>query len=523
MLGFFRPKKTSDELKKFVMTAAEELQNGRYSYAEGLFITFFGVDRELQKTIAAALLTALSADGAVYPMEDAFHRYGYYYIQDVTETADIMSVPLERRKYPHLTDDEYHAILCCGTLYRNGYFREKALKMLPVSGRYMRYILLRVNDWVSEIRDTAADILCEILRGCDLYDIVLNVPAIERLCSGSRRSDAQMSRILEITDGRLKNELTSEDLMRVTGEKSNSFRNIFYRFGCKEVIFSGEQLALLIENEPLGNYKERLLIHKFGRYGCTDDEYERYIGDRCPDVRYQVMLRRYEDMHDAWDGLDAMLTDRSAKVRSLAVFILNKYRGFDPGSFYLELLKNGGNVAALADIGIYGTKEDAAEVQVYLSSEVPGIAKKALHSYGRLMGDDGEDVYRRFLFTGDMSMCIEAYRCITAAKIRIPPDELWEEYEKTGDAFRKKYLLYLICNDTSLQRLRYLIPLYSSLGVKDPVRGRVSASIQHRKMYTKISEKDGRELSELIENNRERLGRHLAEALLLDVAAAARN
>ncbi|MBQ4362446.1 MAG: hypothetical protein II782_00395, partial [Oscillospiraceae bacterium] len=151
MIDLFGKKRSPEKVRLYVNEFVEELGNGRYSYVEGLFITFFGVDRELQKTIAAALLAALSADGAVYPMEDAFHRYGYYYIPDVTDTADIMSVPLERRKYPHLTDDEYHAILCCGTFYRNGYFREKALKMLPVSGRYMRYILLRVNDWVSEI------------------------------------------------------------------------------------------------------------------------------------------------------------------------------------------------------------------------------------------------------------------------------------------------------------------------------------------------------------------------------------
>jgi hypothetical protein len=35
-----------------------------------------------------------------------------------------------REKYPHLSDEEYSALLCIGTFHYNGYFRENCLRKL---------------------------------------------------------------------------------------------------------------------------------------------------------------------------------------------------------------------------------------------------------------------------------------------------------------------------------------------------------------------------------------------------------
>ena len=72
---------------------------------------------------------------------------------------------------------------------------------------------------------------------------------------------------------------------------------------------------------------------------------------------------------------------------------------------------------AITDLGTYGTKADAEAVKDFIVSDNTTIARKALHTYGKLMGAEGEYTYWEQLRSDDIRISKEAYRIITENRI----------------------------------------------------------------------------------------------------------
>lgn len=520
MLKAFRKKKTDN-----ITPLAEGLNSGRYGYASHLFELFFYEGKEGQKRTAQVLAEFLSdislknwiklsesMRGSAMPMPPDTN----FYIRG-TLTVD----KIARKYYPLLTDGEYSALLRVGTFYRNGYIREACLRELSQFSGCLRYFYLCVNDRVREIRECAVSLLLEKLPRCDLYEIVSDTPILDKLRLTRRRSEAHMAKLTEIICGRLRSELTISELKRLILEEP-SVRLPFYKFCTETAVLSNEHLEYLIEHEPFGNNKERLLMHRFSRFGSTEDEYERYIIHKCPNVRYTVLLHKYEALNDAWDGLETLLTDRSAKVRSLSVFILSKYRNFDARTFYLDILSENGSSIAVSDIGLYGTKADAEAVKGFITASGGTLAKKALHSYGRLMGSDGQDVYWEQLCSENTSMSAEAFRIISAYRIHYGTDRLYQGFMEHEGIPTAQYFVYLLCNEHGWDRIKPLLELYISDRVPDHVKGKVYSSITSRNSYTALTAEQADELSAIIAANRDKLF-GIVDGLLFDISCARRN
>lgn len=462
MFGF--PKRNNIENERISLLIAE-FRDGRYSYASALIDSFIDGGKKLQKEIAGVFRETLSGislkqwyklchggNGSVY-------IYPPVYPPGVDIKKDLAGFTMKRSSYPHLSDEEFCAVLCIGTFHYNGYFRETCLRALAPAEGFLRYFFVRANDWVEEIRECSVLLLTEKLRSCGLYDILRDIPVFERIYLSGRRSDKQISALLNIICNRIKPELSTDHLRELIKEEP-AVRASLYRLCQKRDLLSNELLEYLIDKEPFGVYSERLLIHKITRYGCDEDEYEKFIHHKCPNIRYHALLQKYERLNNTWDGLEELLTDRSFRVRSLAVFILQKYESFDPREFYLDLLKNG-NVTALTDISNYGKKEDAEVVKEYLDSDSRATVRKALRTYGNLMGNDGEGIYWRFISSGDIFLCKEAYRLIADSRIYYGAERIWSEYRKHFYEPVSEYLLLLLVREPDCDIIMYLLKLYT--------------------------------------------------------------
>ena len=431
---------------------------------------------------------------------------------------DVSQADLTREKYPHLSDEEYSALLCIGTFHFNGYFREECLRKLADYNGHLRYFCISMNDWVKEIRDASAELLMELLSKCPLYDIIRDTSIFERLHFANRRSEKHFDEIFSIICERLKNELTDEHIRQLL-EEEPFVRNSFYKLGCQNTLFNKEILEYIIEHEPFGSSKERILMHRISRFGCSESDYEKYIRHKCPNVRYTALLKKYEELNNSWDGLEEFLTDKASKVRSLAAFILKKYKGFDAHDYYLGLLGTENTSIALTDLGTYGTKADAEMVKNFIFSDNTTMARKALHTYGKLMGADGAEIYWEQLCSEDIQMCIEAFRTITSNRIFFLTDSIWEEYQLHSDSANGKYFIYLLCNQTDWERMKYLIKLYTDESLDETIKEKISFSLRRRNMYKKLSAETADELVSVISENRGKLEK-LADGLLFDIEKA---
>lgn len=502
-----------------ITLSVNELLDGKYTYAQLLLENFFYVNKKLQKIVAQSLLEMLNSLSAKkwYTFSDSCRGYcrSNYLIPRSISQAD-----LTIEKYPHLSDEEFAALLCIGTFHYNGYFREECLRKLADYNDHLRYFYIRMNDWVKEIRDASTEILKELLPKCSLYHIIRDTSIFERLHFSNRRSEKHFDEIFSIICERIKNELNAEHIRQLLGEEP-FVRNSFYRFGCQNELFSKEILEFIIEHEPFGNSKERVLLHKLSKFGCSDSDYERYIRHKCPNVRYIALLKRYEKLNNAWDGLEELLTDNASKVRSLTAFIMKKFKGFDARNYYLGLLGTKNTSIALNDLGTYGTKADAETVKNFVFSDNNSIALKALHSYGKLMGADGADFYWEQLCSEDTQMCIEAYRIITSNRILFVTDSIWKEYQLRSGTVNGNYFIFLLCNQTDWERMKYLVKLYADETLDDTLKAKVSFSLHRRNMYKVLPAKTANELTSVIYEHKNKLGK-LADELLFDISKAKR-
>lgn len=104
-----------------------------------------------------------------------------------------------REKFSYLTDDQYVSVLCMGTFNSNGYYRQMCLKELKNCGLKLHsevygmeisplsFYLLRVNDWVSEIRNLAKALTIEEILHCDVGNLLLMMPSLEKIRNSHRR------------------------------------------------------------------------------------------------------------------------------------------------------------------------------------------------------------------------------------------------------------------------------------------------------------------------------------------------
>ena len=520
------PNKTAYEPKlptvsdERITASINELMDGKYTYVQLLLENFFFVNEKQQKAIAQALLQTLGSLSAKkwYTFSDICRGSDYcshsqYLMFRGTQQAD-----LTREKYPHLSDEEYIALLCIGTFNRNGYFREDCLRKLAKYDGLLRYFYIRVNDWVQEIRNCSAELLKQILPKCPLYDIIRDTIIFEKLAMTHRRSEKHIGELYETICTRIKNELGTSHLARLYREEP-MIRNAFYRFGCQNGLFSKEILENIIEYEPFGSSKELILMHKIGNFGCSDSEYEKYISHKCPNIRYTALLKKYEELNSAWDGLDRLLTDKSSKVRALAVFILKKYRGFKPREYFLELLGTENTAIAVAELGTYGTKADAEALKSFICPDNTATARKALRSYGKLMGADGAPVYWEQLCSDNSLMATEAYRTITANRINYSCSDIWNEYKHHTAPTIKKHFIHLLCRQTDWDRMKYLVELYADDSLDETLKSCVIGSLSRRNMYKKLTGDTADELVSAINEHRDKLGK-LADGLLFDISKA---
>ena len=529
----------------------DEFENGTHGVSKHLIEVFFfrGTQaKRLQKRIAAMFLKmfrgsrvkkwymlAEECRGSKYFL--AYNMEGVLYKNRCSEfwkeynfngrpyyTLDFDKALLKRSAFKHLTDGEFNAVLCMGTFSYNGYFRENCLKELAKSDGYLRYYALRGNDWVREIRITAVNILKEKINNSSIWDIVKDIPMIDRLCGGQRRSGADAEEIKKTVCQRINAETDETVLLNITVMEMK-VRTVFYKWIRENRLCSKELIKYIIKKEDTGSEKAKMLVYMLKEYGCTEEELNKYLNNKCANVRYTAVLQKYEKTNGLWKGAEKFLCDKAAKIRSFAVFLFKKYSDFEPRSFYLDKLKKTGDENALSELGTYGKKEDIPFISGFLNADKPTTVTKALRVLGKIGGTDGADEYWQFLHLKDISVCKVAYKNIADNKIQYRVEDIWAGYNKYSDKPNGKYFLYLLVKSPVWERMIYLLHLYVEINPELPCDYKlldiINKGIYKRNTYAAVTTEKASELKTFIEQNKDRFrNKKLAEELLFDISHA---
>lgn len=495
-----------------------ECQKGNVPFFDQAQIVFtFSSAKQLQTDIATAnaeLLHEIPVKKLLYLSEHFRNLSDYYCYWELVQNID-----LNRRHFAHLTERQYWATLKLGTFTSNGYYRQQCVKHLRGVEGSLPFLILRMNDWVVQIREKAFELIPQRMQECGLYELFSSLPMIEKVKNARRRKDAQICFVETLAENliRQKIEFAPNKILDEIHDYEIQIRNAVYRFINGNHVLTRERMERLLACERTGYGQMLLILGIFRHYGYDSLWAEKYLHAKSAVVRYHTLIYRYEQEHHAWEGLQKMLLDPSIRIRDYAAYILEKCTDIDVAAFYLKDLENNLSKTALLGIGEHGKETELEVIRPYLEDEREQICKAALEAYGKLAEANGEEIYWRFLFDTRPVIARQAYRCVQKYLIAYGAQRLYEAYMQNRFGFMSDYFLNLLLREPSWMRLPYLLTLYCEEELTEKQRLLVTSGIHSRHMYAKISKEQAERICYILYQNKDSIPEDISKGILFDL------
>ncbi|HTU25915.1 MAG TPA: hypothetical protein VMF30_10990 [Pirellulales bacterium] len=349
--------------------------------------------------------------------------WNYYERWRQLRVADVARLPK--------TGSSRAGVLGLVSFHRDGYVREAAVRELAKIGNgfELPFLLLRVNDWVPQVRAEAQAAVALRMREDNLPAFVRNLPLLVRLAGSTRASKAGVFEWLVDHLVRLEHFGSLKNLIQESARpvSRKCFRQAIQITGSHQV----ELVWLGLRSNDIAL---RLLAARAAPNVLAptdlDAALETMEHDGFMPIRREALLARIADEGEAATApLEAALMDRNASLRELARFHLARRGRNDFAARYrLALSADGSKSIALAGLAETGSESDLELVRPYLTSRFPNERFAAVRALVRLGGAKAAGELAEFL-AGDH------------AKITAAARQGLEAAEATYDAERMEALL----------------------------------------------------------------------------------
>mgnify|MGYP003365700580 CR=1 FL=1 len=361
--------------------------------------------------------------------------YNYYSID-----CDIEKNYREANKYRFdLTNcfgKEAIYILSVLTLHPNGYIREDALKKLSEfeDGFKIKFIMIRVNDWVKEVRNLANKELIKYIRDEYLKDIIECLPIIDSMnnwgrcdCSGilfkledfiiDQGNYDLLLHIYKNSEERLVKRKLFKYLLEI-----NTTYNLIINIGLKSKDIIILRTAIEKIEEIINKYNAELIFKALKQ--------NKHVVCRVAaiDVLEKINIL---DFHKV---LIPFLYDKSYTVRDYTRYKLKKIGIADFREMYLrEIDKSNYNLyGVLFGIRETGTQEDVKYIFKYLNDENVKIRKTALTTIYMLNPKEGTQYVLDKLISDNISESNNARKCLENDILSFDENMIFELFELKG-------------------------------------------------------------------------------------------
>lgn len=442
-----------------------------------------------------------------------------------------------RNDFPHLTDEQYAAMLVMGTFNGNGFYRQSCLRALAESTATIRsdiydaelplllFAAFRLNDWAEPIRTDSELIILSELDRCSAEAAFFVMPMAENIIKWHARGAERF----KITAKGI-----SEKLLQTVSESNLStllrfedpIRSELYRSICGSGSFIMPEAALryLLSRERTG-YGKTLLFGELLRRGAfSDEELSSLESSGVSDIRYAVLNKKYDNIKGPWPGVEELLADPSAKVRNLGIYVMKTAAETeDPDTSghaqwpnVNEALQNlldksmeelkaapAGDLRniekkrlknILASIGETRDEYWLPTLDSLIDGEDESLAVAAFSAWTDITRKNGEDRCWTALAEGSEAFVNASYKAVKKFGIRFDCRMLYEEYLKKKDSPVGRKLLLLLLNAPSWNRLIYLLLLLDSQSTDRELQSRILFCCRHLSPYCTLPQKQREEL-----------------------------
>lgn len=320
------------------------------------------------------------------------------------------------------------------SFHPNGFTREDAIQRLAKwsDGRELRFLLLRVNDWVPQVRNAAREAVVARLTPGYAPHFARHLGLITRL-QRSRRVDH--AALLRAITQLLATSASRNVLIQAMNEHRGETPRVILRFLVESHPDDAELFrALLRVDDPV----IRLMAMRQLPVAEHRDTFEALFDDPAGSVRAQALMMAADTAR-----LRQALLDRNGTVRSVARHRL-RGEGIDLAALYRDALQSDPSVGAISGLSETGARDDAELLAAFLAHPRAIVRRAAIGAVMTLDGENSVDRVTPLLCDPSPGVSSQARRALMAHGSSIDAVQLWGMYENASGAHSWRNLLALM-------------------------------------------------------------------------------
>lgn len=346
-----------------------------------------------------------------------------------------------------------------GTFNPNGYYREKCIRVLKSDPGSYIFLLIRLKDWVEEVRDAARQ-ACNDISSLSFYELVNCLSALEKV-KRSKRSDPYFLKELEAKlSDRIKELSPGFDRRYLKGFDVPTRRTL-YRILLENKRLGKEDVKAILDSENHSQCLYYIMSLYIEKYDLTAEELDEFMDHKSVSVQRSAIEQKYKIFGNSWPGLENKLLSPSGPIRELARYILKKHDDFDCRTFYMEHFDPSVKKACIAGLGETGKPEDTAILMPFLEDTDAKAVRITLHAIAVLNGEKSAELYWKYLQDGRGNVVSQAFKEITRLDIKYGAKQIYELFEKTDSDPVKRKLANRLVREPYWERIPYILMLYS--------------------------------------------------------------
>lgn len=354
------------------------------------------------------------------------------------------------------------ALLKLSSFHGNGFVREEAVRRLSLieDGSELPYLLLRLNDWVGQVRQAAHSAVAARITPSYISHFVANLALVVRLARGQR---ADLSGLLDQIDLLLARADAVPALVQGMRSRSKEVRRAAFRHLISSDGYDLERrlrIALTVEDPII---RLRAAMAAVERLGATQLPalLDMLSNDPAAPVRLEALVawvNRFPEQ--AGERLMGALLDRSAAVRAQARYYIRHRDGLDFALFYqseLTAAQPGRLVIALSGLVETGGRAKADQIAPFLTHPSAQVRRTAIRGVMSLSGDQYTGPVLDRVFDQSTSVSRQAALFLQPHAGSIGATTLWALFEVAPAAHVKRQLLLLLSRLPKWESITYLV------------------------------------------------------------------
>ena len=354
------------------------------------------------------------------------------------------------------------SLLGMASFHQSGYVREGAIKRLDLitTGAELPFLILRLNDWVSNVRDATYGAISSRLRPEYARHFIANLALVSRLEEAGRADHkALIQQINELLQGAecrtaLLKSLKSEDRF---------IRRASFRLALKATksdLLGIAQEALTDQDTVIRLWAAQRVASAFD--GPTLEAFlELMKRDRFMPVRREALridVKRNSPRLSA--ELRSALLDRHASIREEARYHLRKIDSMDVAAFYREALTAAEGpmlYSGISGLGETGSAADDHLIVSYSSHQVGKIRRAAIKALAKLHGGAHIDVFMEALKDETPHVSSQALKALTDKVSSVSGERIWKLFSLATRAHVRRNALSLIERLGKWDSIHYMV------------------------------------------------------------------